>query len=275
LKYLLLSAWSDIVESLRSRWFLVYTAIFGGIVVLLFLFGITESRIMGFTGLSRLLITYIQLAMAILPIFVLITTVRSVAGDREAGVFEYMLSLPISLAAWFWGKLLGRFVVVFLPVFLAMLLAIVWGLIRQAEVPWGMFVYYTGLLLALAWCFLGIGMLISTLARSADVAQGAAFVVWLTLILFLDLIMLGILIRENLTAEAAVAISLINPLQVFRTAAMMLFDAQLVLLGPTAFIILDAFGNVGYLAWALVYPVFIGTLCATLGFILFRRSDLP
>ena len=275
MKYLLLSAWSDIVESLRSRWFLVYTAIFGGIVVLLFLFGITESRIMGFTGLSRLLITYIQLAMAILPIFVLITTVRSVAGDREAGVFEYMLSLPISLAAWFWGKLLGRFVVVFLPVFLAMLLAIVWGLIRQAEVPWGMFVYYTGLLLALSWCFLGIGMLISTLARSADVAQGAAFVVWLTLILFLDLIMLGILIRESLTAEAAVAISLINPLQVFRTAAMMLFDAQLVLLGPTAFIILDAFGNVGYLAWALIYPCIIGTLCATVGYTLFRRSDLP
>jgi len=275
MKYLLLSAWSDIVESLRSRWFLVYTAIFGGIVVLLFLFGVTESRIMGFTGLSRLLITYIQLAMAILPIFVLITTVRSVAGDREAGVFEYMLSLPISLAAWFWGKLLGRFVVVFLPVFLAMLLAIVWGLIRHAEVPWGMFVYYTGLLLALSWCFLGIGMLISTLARSADVAQGAAFVVWLTLILFLDLIMLGILIRESLTPEAAVAISLLNPLQVFRTAAMMLFDAQLVLLGPTAFIILDAFGNAGYLAWALVYPFFIGSLCASVGYILFRRSDLP
>ena len=275
MKYLLLSAWSDIVESLRSRWFLVYTAIFGGIVVLLFLFGITESRIMGFTGLSRLLITYVQLAMAILPIFVLITTVRSVAGDREAGVFEYMLSLPISLAAWFWGKLLGRFVVVFVPVFLAMLLAIVWGLIRHAEVPWGMFVYYTGLLLSLAWCFLGIGMLISTLARSADVAQGAAFVVWLTLILFLDLIMLGILIRESLTAEAAVAISLLNPLQVFRTAAMMLFDAQLVLLGPTAFIILDAFGNTGYLAWALVYPFLIGILCAAVGYFMFRRSDLP
>jgi len=275
LKHLWLSAWADIIESLRSRWFLVYTAIFGGVVVLLFLFGVTESRIMGFTGLSRLLITYIQLAMAILPIFVLITTVRSVAGDREAGVFEYMLSLPIPLAAWFWGKLLGRFVVVFLPVFLAMLLAVAWGLVRHAEVPWGMFGYYTALLLVLAWCFLGIGMLISTLARSADVAQGAAFVVWLTLILFLDLIMLGVLIRESLTPEAAVAISLANPLQVFRTAAMMLFDAQLVLLGPTAFIILDFFGHAGYLAWALVYPVLIGTLCASLGYLLFRRSDLP
>ena len=105
------------------------------------------------------------------------------------------------------------------------------------------------------------------------VAQGAAFVVWL--ILFLDLIMLGILIRESLTAEAAVAISLLNPLQVFRTAAMMLFDAQLVLLGPTAFIILDAFGYAGYLAWALVYPFLIGILCASIGYFLFRRSDLP
>lgn len=230
---------------------------------------------MGFTGLSRLLITYIQLAMAILPVFVLITTVRSVAGDREAGVFEYMLSLPISLSAWFWGKLVGRFVVVFLPVFLAMLLAVGWGLARSAEVPWGLFAYYTALLLVLAWCFLGIGMLISSLARSADVAQGAAFVVWLILILFLDLIMLGILIRESLVPEAAVAIALVNPLQVFRTAAMMLFDPQLVLLGPTAFIILDFFGNAGYLAWALVYPLLLGTLTATLGYILFRRSDLP
>jgi ABC-2 type transport system permease protein len=275
MKNLWLAAWSDIIESLRSRWFMLYTAIFGGIVVLLFLFGITESRIMGFTGLSRLLITYIQLAMAILPVFVLITTVRSVAGDREAGVFEYMLSLPVSLRAWFWGKLVGRFVVVFLPVFLAMLLAVAWGVVRHADVPWGMFIYYTGLLLALSWCFLGIGMLISSLARSADVAQGAAFVVWLTLILFLDLIILGILIRESLAPEAAVAIALANPLQVFRTAAMMLFDPQLVLLGPTAFIILDFFGNAGYLTWAMVYPLLLGTLAAATGYVLFRRSDLP
>ena len=104
-------------DLLRARWFMVYAGIFGSIIVLLFAFGLTESRIMGFSGLSRLLITYIQLTMAILPIFVLITTVRSVAGDREAGVFEYMLSLPVSLSAWYWGKMLGRFTIIFLPVF--------------------------------------------------------------------------------------------------------------------------------------------------------------
>lgn len=275
MKHLWLTAWADIIESMRARWFLVYAGIFGSIVVLLFAFGLTESRVMGFTGLSRLLITYIQLTMAILPIFVLITTVRSVAGDREAGVFEYMLSLPVSLSAWYWGKMLGRFTVIFSPVFLAMLIAVIVGALRGAETPWALFAYYTGLLLVMAWCFLGIGMLISSMARSSDVATGAAFVIWLVLILFLDLVLLGILVQEGVSMEAAVSMSLVNPLQVFRTAAMMLFDAQLVLLGPTAFVILDNFGHTGYLWFAMIYPVVIGTACASLGYWLFSRSDLP
>ena len=275
MNHLLLTAWADIIESLRARWFIVYALVFGGIVVLLFAFGLSESRVMGFTGLSRLLITYIQLSMAILPIFVLITTVRSVAGDREAGVFEYMLSLPVSLSAWFWGRMSGRFVVVFLPVFVAMTGALLWGAIKGGDTPWELFAYYTALLVALCWCFLGIGMLISTLARSSDVAQGAAFVVWLTLLLFLDLILLGVMIRESLPPEDAVALALINPLQVFRTATMMLFDPQLVLLGPTAYVILDNFGRVGYIAYAVIYPIALGTLCAWIGYQVFKRSDLP
>ncbi|MDH5599879.1 MAG: ABC transporter permease, partial [Gammaproteobacteria bacterium] len=229
MNHLWLTAYSDIIESLRARWFMVYAMVFGGIVVILFAFGLSESRIMGFTGLSRLLVTYIQLSMAILPIFVLITTVRSVAGDREAGIFEYMLSLPVSLSAWFWGRFFGRFIVVFLPVFAAMLGAVIWGMIKGSEIPWNLFIFYSGLLMALAWCFLGIGMLISTLARTSDVAQGAAFITWLVLLLFLDLILLGVMIQEHLPPETAVAIALANPMQVFRTATMMLFDPQLVL----------------------------------------------
>jgi len=270
-----LTAYTDILESLRAKWFLAYTLVFGGLVALLFVFGLTESRIMGFTGLSRLMVTYIQLVMAILPLFVLVTTVRSVAGDREAGVYEYLLSLPIGLAPWFWGKIIGRFLVVFVPVFLAMAGAVIWGVVQGASVPWDLFVYYTGLLMALAWCFLGLGMLLSTLARSVEVAQAAAFVVWLALLLFLDLILLGVMIREQLPPETAVAIALANPMQVFRTAAMMLLDQQLVMLGPSAYVILDAFGEAGYIAYALIYPLLLGTVCAFGGYFLFRRSDLP
>jgi ABC-2 type transport system permease protein len=69
MKHLWLTALLDISESLRARWFLLYSTVFGGIIVLLFIFGLTESRIMGFAGLSRLLVTYIQLCMAILTVF--------------------------------------------------------------------------------------------------------------------------------------------------------------------------------------------------------------
>ncbi len=275
MKHLMLTAIADISESLRSRWFLIYTLVFGGVVVALFISGLTESRIMGFTGLSRLLVTYLQITMAILPLFVLITTVRSVAGDREAGIFEYMLSLPVSLASWFWGKLLGRFFVVFLPVVLAMFGAVAWGMIKGVEIPWNQVTLYTLFLISLAWCFLGIGMFVSTLARSSDVATGAAFIVWLFLLLFLDLILLGALIREGLPPATIIGIALANPLQVFRTGAMLLFDPQLVMLGPAAYVILDNFGEKGYLAWTILYPLFLGTLFAWLGYRLFRKGDLP
>ena len=275
MKHLLLTATTDISESVRSRWFLVYALIFGGIVVALFASGLTESRIMGFTGLSRMLVTYLQITMAILPLFVLITTVRSVAGDREVGIYEYMLSLPVSLAVWYWGKLIGRFVVIFLPVLLALLVAVGWGLGKGVEIPWSQVLYYIGFLFSLTLCFLGIGMLISTLARSSDVATGAAFIIWLILLLFLDLILLGVLIKEGMPAESIIGVALVNPLQVFRTASMLLFDPQLVLLGPSAYVILDYFGEAGYITWALLYPGILGLLNAWLGYLLFRRGDLP
>ncbi|MCB4358695.1 ABC transporter permease [Quatrionicoccus australiensis] len=275
MKQLWLTAKLDIVESLRARWFQIYTLIFGGIVALLFLFGLTESRVLGFIGLSRLLVTYIQLTMAILPIFVLITTVRSVAGDREAGVFEYLLSLPVSLFAWFWGKIIGRYIVVFAPVFLAMLAAVGWATIQGIEVPWAIFGYYSALLAVMSACFLGIGMLISALARSTDMAQGAAFMVWLGLLLFLDLILLGVMIQGKVAPEVAVMLALLNPLQVFRTAALAMFDPQLIVLGPSAYVVLDLFGAEGFRLFALVYPTLIGLLSACAGYFVFKRGDLP
>ncbi len=271
---LIAAARLDIAESLRARWFIVYALVFGGLVAALFVFGLTESRVMGFTGLTRLLVTYIQLSMAILPVFVLVTTVRSLAGDRESGNFEYMLALPVPLSAWYWGRFVGRFVIVFLPVFLAMIGAVAYGGVKGADVPWLQIAFYTALLVSLTITFLGIGFLISSLARSVDIAQGAAFVIWLMLLLFLDLILLGVMVREQLPADFIVTLALINPLQVFRTGAMLLFDPQLVLLGPAAYVILDAFGRAGYIAWAFAYPAALGLAFAWLGYWRFQRSDL-
>jgi len=274
MSHLTLTARLDVQESVRAKWFVVYSLIFGGIVAAFFAFGVTESRVLGFMGLSRLLVTYIQLAMAIMPIFILLTTVRSVAGDREAGVFEYLLSLPVGLRSWYWGRILGRFLVVFAPVFLAMLAAALWATYQGIEVPWRMFGIYTGLLASMSWCFLGLGMLISSVARTTDVAQGAAFILWLVCLLFLNLILLGVMIQGKVPADAVVGVALLNPLQVFRTGALMLFDPQLVVFGPAAYVIYDHFGGPLFIGYAMAYPTLLGTLAASLGYFTFRRGDL-
>lgn len=274
MKYLWLTAKLDLVESIRARWFLVYSLVFGGALVLLMVSGLADSRVMGFSGLSRVLIIYVQLCMAILPVFILLTTVRSVAGDREAGVIEFMLALPIPLFAWYWGKLLGRFIVVFAPVFLAMVAAATYAVLSGHDVPWVAFALNVLLLLSLIWCFLGVGILISSLTHSSDIAQGAAFVVWLVLLLFIDVILLGIMVRGQLPPDLVIGISLANPLQAFRVASMAVFDPSLMLMGPSSHAILDVFGVLGVRAYGALYPAVAGAVCATIGYRVFRRGDL-
>ncbi len=67
----------------------------------------------------------------------------------------------------------------------------------------------------------------------------------------------------------------LGTLQVFRTAALALFDPQLIVLGPSAFVILDNFGATGYQFFAVLYPIAVGALCAGAGYLFFRRGDLP
>lgn len=265
----------EIAEAFRARWYAVYALVFFALVGLLLVFGLTESRVLGFTGLSRTLVTYIQLATAILPIFILITTVRSLAGDREAGVFEYVLGLPVGVGAWYTGRFLGRYCLAAAPVVTALFVAVAYGAVRGVAVPWIELGFDIGLLLVLVLAFVGLGFLISTLCRSVDTAQTVAFLVWLTLVLALDLVLLGALIRARLSLEGVVAIAMLNPLQVFRTGSMLLFDPQLVLLGPTAYAVFDLFGRTGFMVWSFAYPALLGLASAGAGYLIFRRDDLP
>lgn len=271
---LLLMAATELRESFRAKWFYVYALVFGGAIVALAALRVTESQVMGFTGLGRLLITYIQLAITVIPVFVLVTTVRALVGGRESGNLEYLLSFPISLGGYYWGLLAGRFVAVFLPATLAMAGAVAWGLARGLEVPWWFLGYSAALLAVLAWCFLGAGFLISSVVRRVEWGLGLALLAWLACVLLLDFVLLGLLLRLRVSEAVVIGIALANPLQSFRVGAMLLFDPALSVLGPTAYVILDGFGGAGFLMFALVYPFALGGVLAGIGFQVFRSGDL-
>ena len=155
---------------------------------------------MGFTGLSRLLVTYIQITMAVLPLFIIVATARSMVGDREAGNLEYMLAFPVGLGTWFWGRFVARLILILLPVLAALGIAAVFGLMKGHEIPWRHVGLYSGLTAALATCFLGLGFLLSAVSRSTEVALGASLMIWLLLVALLDLLLLSVLIQAQFVA---------------------------------------------------------------------------
>ncbi len=271
---LLLVAYLDIKESLRSKWFYVYALVFGGLMALFFITGISDAVVMGFTGLSRMLLIFIQVTIIILPIFILITTVKSISGDRESNVLEYMLSFPVSLKDYYWGKMLGRFATVFLPVFFALALGVVFGIIKGGDLPWGMVFLYSALLFALCFTFLGVAFFLSSIVKSTDVALGSSFVVWIVLLAFIDIALIGLMLQNRVSDDLIITIAMLNPIEVFRIGAITLFDPQLTVIGPVAYYLLDTLGSTFLIVYAIVYPILIGTLFAWLGYIAFKKKDL-
>jgi len=271
---LLLIAYLDLKESIRARWFLVYSLVFGGLIALFFIAGITESQVMGFSGLSRLLLMYIQISIVILPIFILMSTVRSISGDRDSHILEYMLSFAISLGQYYWGKVLGRFITVFIPVFLAMLLAVIYGVIKSASIPYELFLLYSALLFSLSLSFLGIAFFISSLVKSSELALGLSFFIWIFLLAFIDIALISLMLQNRFNEELIIAIAFINPLELFRIAAISLFDPELTVLGPVSYYILDNMSRTIFITISIVYPALLGTLFTYMGYLVFKKKDL-
>jgi ABC-2 type transport system permease protein len=273
-KNLLLIAYLDLKESIRANWFIVYSLVFGGLIAMFFIAGITESQVMGFSGLSRLLLMYIQVTIIILPIFILITTVRSISGDRDSHILEYMLSFPISLKQYYWGKVLGRFITVFLPVFMAMAFAIIYGVFKGANVPWSIFFLYTGLLFAMSSAFLGIAFFISSLVKSSEMALGISFFIWIFLLAFIDIALIALMMQNRMSEELIISIAFLNPMEIFRVAAISLFDPELTVMGPVAFYILDTMKQSSFIVLSILYPLILGLIFAFLGYKIFTKKDL-
>ena len=274
MKNILLIAYLDIKESLRSKWFYVYTIVFGGLMALFFITGVSDAVVMGFTGLSRMLLIFIQVTIIILPIFILITTVKSISGDRESNVLEYMLSFPISLSHYYWGKMLGRFVTVFLPVFLALVMGVIFGLIKGGDLPWSIILLYSILLFALSFTFLGIAFFLSSIVKSTDIALGSSFAVWILLLAFIDIALIGLMLQNRVDDTVILILAMLNPIEVFRIGAIALFDPELTVIGPVAYYLLDTLGRDLLILYAIIYPIAIGALFALLGYLAFKKRDL-
>ena len=185
-----------------------------------------------------------------------------------------MLSFPISLKEYYWGKMAGRFITVFMPVFFAMILGVIFGLTKGGSLPWKMLILYTLLVFSMSFVFLGISFFISTIVKSTDIALGVSFMLWIVLLAFIDIILIGLMLQNRVDDSVIVALAMLNPIEVFRIGAITLFDPELTVIGPVAYYLLDTLGSKFLIVYSVVYPLVLGFLFALAGYILFKRKDL-
>jgi ABC-2 type transport system permease protein len=117
-------------------------------------------------------------------------------------------------------------------------------------------------------------MVISTLVKKQEWGLGLSILIWLILLLFIDVILIGLMLQQQIKESVIVAVSLLNPIMVFRAGAVLLFDPELTSMGPASYVILDYMGHRGFLAFTILYPLSLGWLFSWLGFYRFRKGDL-
>ncbi len=85
-------------------------------------------------------------------------------------------------------------------------------------------------------------MLISALARRASVAVATAIFLWLTLVFVTDLGLMAGTVALRLRIEELFAISLVNPLQVFKMWSLFAGESSLDVLGPAGLYATEEYG---------------------------------
>ncbi|QPI00158.1 ABC transporter permease subunit [Campylobacter concisus] len=271
---LFLIAKLDVKESFRSRWFVIYAALFSALMIGFLFSGVTDSRVLGFSGLTRALLLFIQICVIIVPIFILISTVRSINQDRDTNLLEYILSFPLSLREYYFGKALGRTFVVFVPLLFALLLCVIVGFIKGVAIPWSVLTLYFGLLFSLSIIFLSLGFFISSVIKNQETGQGVVFLLWLIMLAFIDLALIGLLMRSSVDEYVIYAIAILNPIELFRIAALSLFDPNLAVIGTASYFILSTFPKATFVAYAIIYPLLLGIILLVCGYFAFSKKDL-
>ena len=75
----------ELSDALRSRWVAFASLLYVGLAVAFVWLGLRESSVLGFTGLSRVLLNLANAVLVIFPLVVLIGTHSAVVHARTSG----------------------------------------------------------------------------------------------------------------------------------------------------------------------------------------------
>ena len=261
----------ELQDARRNRWYLIYVIVFAGLSLALAWLGMTGLGDYGLAGFGRTAASIINIVLLIVPLMGLTLGAISLAGERERSTLLYLLAQPVTQLEVLLGKYLGLAIALFSALVLGLGLSGILIAVQGGSAEINLYLLMVLLAFMLALVSLSIGFLISSLVRKGSTAISIALFIWLLLLIFGDLGIMGTSIVLKLGVGQLFTLTLLNPMQIFKIAAILNIRGSLEVLGPAGIYALRTYGNqlmpgliAVLLAWTLV-PM-------TFAFYAFRRS---
>ena len=253
-KNILLIMKKEAGESLKNRWFVLYTICFSALALLVLLFSTMGGDIAGYSGFGRTAASLINLVLLFIPLIAIITGGVSISNERENGTLPYLLSHPISKNEIFVGKFLGLLIAIWFSILLGFGLAGVGVAIMGEQGDISGYLLTVLLSALLAACFLSIGFLVSVYSGKASKAIGISVFLWLFFIILGDLGIMGTTVAMDLGIKQVFALALLNPTEVFKVASVLVLSPRFEILGPVGVYAIRTFGQHGvfYLLFSIM-----------------------
>lgn len=214
-------ALKEIRDGIRNRW------VVGSILLLTILavsLMLLESAPAGSVRADPMAVTVVSLSsltVYLLPLIALTLSFDALIGEFEHGTMLLLLTYPVKRWQIIVGKFIGHFAI------LAAAILVGYGLTGaaiglQGEADSSSVAAYIGMMsssLLLGAVFLGLGYLVSALARERATAVAYAIGVWLLFVVLYDLMLLGIVVADeahNLNQQLFSFLLLASPTDVYR-----------------------------------------------------------
>ena len=268
-------AQKELRDALRKRWFLLYTLAFIALSLAFSYLALAGAGMVGFAGFGRTAASLINLVLLIVPLMALTIGAQSLASEQEKSTLAYLLAQPLNRIEVFVGKYLGLTLSLLASLTLGFgISGLVMALNGSGAADPSAYVKLVALAFLLSLTMLSIGFLISALTNKAGVAVGIGLFLWLAFVFFGDLGMMGTVMALRLPIDNLFWLSLSNPLQVFKMAAILDIRTTLDILGPAGIYAVQRYGD-------SLFGLFLGVLVvwvllpAAVAYTYFhRKSDL-
>jgi ABC-2 type transport system permease protein len=264
----------ELADAMRSRWVLftalTYSTVFGAFIWL----GLRESSVLGFTGISRVVLNLANAVAIVLPLVALVATSQTVVRARTSGFFELFLTQPVRRSDWFAALVGSRLLVIAGPLLALLALAWIIGAARGETALFALVAKSAGVALSLTCAFVGIGCLISASARTSERATVASLVTWLGVSALHDFALIGVMLKVHLPASAVFTLAALNPVESARLAILGSINPELSVLGPVGFWLANTLGPRLIAGVGIGWPLILGALTTWLAAYRIERMDL-